>query len=187
VGKGGALAFAPAPDYKERMRKSLPWSRPLADLVGAAIDPVLARQGFGESDILLYWEEIVGERLAAMSEPLCLRWPPRGKEQRDLLLATLVVRVEGGYALELQHVSDLVIERVNAHLGFACVGKIAIKQGPLEHRAKRKTPRCPPSPEAVAAAEGAVAGIDDDALHNALRKLGARVLQGRSLTPAAEI
>jgi hypothetical protein len=187
VGKGGVLAFARTPDYKEPMRKYPPWSRPLADLIGAAIDPVLARQGFGESDIVLYWEEIVGQKLAATSEPLCLRWPPRGKEQRDLLPATLVVRVEGGYALELQHVSDLVIERVNAHLGFACVGKIAIKQGPLEHRATRKTPRDPPPPEAVAAAEAAVAGIDDDALHNALRRLGARVLQARPSTPDAEI
>jgi hypothetical protein len=162
------------------MRKAASWSRPLADLVGAAIDPVLARQGFGESDIVLYWGEIVGERLAAMSEPLCLRWPPRGNEQRDLPAATLVVRVEGGFALELQHVSGLVIERVNAYLGFACVGKIAIKQGPLEHRARRKALSRVPSSEAVAAVETAIAGIDHDALHNALRRLGAHVLQDRA-------
>lgn len=167
------------------MPKSLPhkkasWSRPLADLVGRAIDPVLARQGFGESDVVLYWEDIVGERLAAMSEPLCLRWPPRGKVQRDHMPATLVVRVEGGYALELQHVSSLVIERVNAHLGFACVGRIAIKQGPLERRPSAKAPRRPPPAEAVAAAEAAVMGVEDEALRRALSRLGARILQPRS-------
>lgn len=159
------------------MAKSRPWSRPLADLVGAAIDPVLARQGFGASDIVLYWEEIVGERLAAMSEPLCLRWPPRGNNRGDLLPATLVVRVEGAHALELQHVSGVVIERVNAYLGFGCVGRIALKQGPLERRPQRKAPRQAPSAEAIAAAEAAVAGMADDALHNALCRLGARVLQ----------
>ncbi len=161
------------------MRKSRPWSRPLADLVGGAIDPILARQGFGACDIVLYWEEIVGERLAAMSEPLCLRWPPRGNNRGDLLPATLVVRVEGAHALELQHVSAMVIERVNAYLGFGCVGRIALKQGPLERRPKRKAPPPAPSAEGIAAAEVAVAGIADDALHNALCRLGARVLQPR--------
>jgi hypothetical protein len=159
------------------MAKSRPWSRPLADLVGAAIDPLLARQGFGASDIVLYWEEIVGQRLASMSEPLCLRWPPRGARGGDLLPATLVVRVEGAHALELQHVSGMVIERVNAYLGFNCVGRIALKQGPLEHRPKRKAVPSAPPAEAVAAAEAAVAGVTDDALHNALCRLGARVLR----------
>ncbi len=162
------------------MPKPRPWSRPLADLVGAAIDPVLARQGFGASDIVLYWGEIVGERLAAMSEPLCLRWPPRGNNRGDLPPATLVVRVEGAHALELQHVSGIVIERVNAYLGFGCVGRIALRQGPLEHRPKHKASPRPPSAAAVAAAEAAAAGIADDALHHALCRLGARVLQPRS-------
>jgi hypothetical protein len=165
---------------KSPSHKTGSWSRPLADLVGKAIDPVLARQGLGESDVVLYWEDIVGERLAAMSEPLCLRWPPRGKAQPDHMPATLVVRVEGGYALELQHVSGLVIERVNAHLGFACVGRIAIKQGPLEGRPSGRAPRRPPPAEAVAAAEAAVAGVEDEALRQALSRLGARVLQPRS-------
>jgi hypothetical protein len=162
------------------MQKTAPWSRPLADLVGAAINPVLARQGFGESDIVLFWEEIVGERLAATSEPLCLRWPARGTVPRAPSPATLVVRVEGAYALELQHVSGLVIERVNAHLGFACVGRIAIKQGPLERRQGPKTVRRPPPAEAVAAAQAAVCGIEEEALRQALGRLGARVLQPRS-------
>jgi hypothetical protein len=165
---------------KRSPHKTASWSRPLADLVGRAIDPVLARQGFGQSDVVLYWEDIVGERLAAMSEPLCLRWPPRGKAQQEHMPATLVVRVEGGYALELQHVSGLVIERVNAHLGFACVGRIAIKQGPLEHRPSGKVPRRPPPAGAVAAAEAAVAGVEDAALRQALSRLGARVLEPRS-------
>jgi hypothetical protein len=161
---------------KSPSHKTGSWSRPLADLVGAAIDPVLARQGFGESDIVLFWEEIVGERLAAMSEPLCLRWPRRGRAQREHVPATLVVRVEGGFALELQHLSGLVIERVNAHLGFASVDRIAIKQGPLTRRRAAKPPRRPPPAEAVAAAEAAVAGVHDEALRRALSRLGAHVL-----------
>jgi hypothetical protein len=171
---------------KNPRHKATPWSRPLADLVGAAIDPVLARQGFSESDIVLYWEEIVGERLATMSEPMCLRWPPRGKGQREHQPATLVVRVESGFALELQHLSSLVIERVNAHLGFACVDRVAIKQGPLGRRDGSKAPRRPPPAEAVAAAEAAVADVREEPLRQALVRLGARVLeQSLDRKPAA--
>ena len=54
------------------------WSRPLADFVGKAIDPVLAKQGFGESDIITYWPQVVGERMAGVSEPIRLQWPSRG-------------------------------------------------------------------------------------------------------------
>lgn len=160
-----------------------PFSRPLADLVGAAIDPVLARQGFGQSDIILFWDEIVGERLAAMSEPLCLRWPPRGRNatERGFTPATLVVKVETGFALELQHLTALVIERINTHLGFACVGRIALKQGPLARRRLSRAAHGPPSETALAAAAAGLGGIEDASLRQALTRLGARVFETRVL------
>ena len=121
-----------------------PWSRPLADLVDAVIDPVLARHGFGESQIVLYWEDIVGERLAAMSEPLALKWPPRGPARTEHAPATLLVRVETGFALELQHLAAIVIERVNGYLGFACIDRLALRQGPVTRRAQAARKRPPP-------------------------------------------
>ncbi|QXX73388.1 DUF721 domain-containing protein [Methylovirgula sp. HY1] len=164
-----------------RPSRRSPFSRPLADLIGAAIDPVLARQGFGQSDIILYWDEIVGQRLAAMSEPLCLRWPPRGRggTERGFAPATLVVRVETGFALELQHCTALVIERINTHLGFACVERIALKQGPLARRRVVRPAHAPPSEAALAAAAASLDGIEDDLLRQALTRLGARVLETR--------
>jgi hypothetical protein len=155
------------------------WSRPLADLVGAAMDPVLARQGFGESDLILYWEDIVGARLAAMSEPIKLRWPPRGRSS-DLSLvepATLVIRVESGFALEMQHLADAVLERVNAHLGWKCVGRIALKQGPLGRQRSGKAASQGPSPAARASAEEHVSTIEDATLREALARLGAYVIE----------
>lgn len=154
------------------------WSRPLADLIAPAIDPVLARQGFSQSDILLYWDEIVGARLAAASEPLSLRWPPRGRggQDRGFAPATLTVRVESGFALELQHSVALVTERINTHLGFACIGKIALKQGPVGRRTKDLPRRQPPSAEALSAAESCVGNIEEEALRTALVRLGARIM-----------
>ncbi len=154
------------------------WSRPLADLIGTAIDPILARQGFSQSDILLYWDEIVGRRLAAASEPLSLRWPPRGRggQDRGFALATLTIRVESGFALELQHSVGLVIERINTHLGFACVGRITLKQGPVGRRIKTLPRRQPPSAAALRTAENCVGEISEEPLRTALVRLGARVM-----------
>ena len=117
--------------------------RPLADFVAGGISPALAKNGFGQADVVLHWEEIAGERLAAVCEPIKIQWPGRGpKTSPDAPRepATLVLRVEGAFALEAQHVAPVLIERINAHLGWKCVGRIALRQGPLERRTLKRGP-----------------------------------------------
>jgi hypothetical protein len=153
---------------------------PLADFVRAAVDPVLAKQGFGESSLILHWDDIVGERVAACSEPIKLQWPPRpAKRPPDAAIepATLVLRVAGAMALEIQHMGPILIERVNSHLGWRAVGKLAIRQGPL-NKANRPARVAPPDPQALAEAEEATEGVDDEDLRKALARLGARALRG---------
>ncbi|MGH6836423.1 MAG: DUF721 domain-containing protein [Methylocella sp.] len=159
----------------------IPWSRPLADLVQTAIDPVLRRQGFGSSDLVLFWDEIVGERLAAMSRPVNVRWPVRQIDRaadNGPAPATLIVRVETGFALELQHLAPIVIERVNAHFGWRCVSRLLLKQGPVAAPPLvRHGPR--PLDEAAETAAGTIVGNGmDEPLRQALTRLGARVLAG---------
>ena len=57
--------------------------RQLGDLVAPALGKALAARGFAAADVVMAWREIVGERLAAASEPSALEWP-RGRvhEQR---------------------------------------------------------------------------------------------------------
>ncbi len=159
------------------------WSRPLADLVAGAMDPVLARQGFGQSNIILYWDDIVGERIASASQPLKLQWPPRGKNPnpgRAIEPASLVIRVESGFALELQHLAPVIIDRVNAHLGWKCVGRLVLKQGPIVHRETIKRHNLPIRPADLAEAEKTVTNIGDSRLRAALTRLGARVLGNKA-------
>ena len=157
-----------------------PWSQPLADFVGRAIDPILARQGFSESDLILNWDDIVGERLAANSRPIKLQWPPRpaGRGQdTPAQAAPLHIRVEGGFALELQHMADQVLARINSHLGWRCVGRLSFRQGPIERSDATAGRGGPPSDVAMAAAAGCIGNIEDDALRSALTRLGAHVLK----------
>ncbi len=153
---------------------------PLADLVGGAVDPVLAKLGFSQSSLILHWDDIVGERIAACSEPIKLQWPPRPAKRADdsaIEPATLVLRVTGAMALDVQHEAQQLIARVNAHLGWRAVGRIAIRQGPLTRAAKPRR-RPPPNAQALARAEQAVAGVEDEGLRKALAELGAHVLGG---------
>ena len=154
-------------------------ARPLADLVGPAIGPVLARRGFGQSQLVTFWDEIVGKRLAAMSQPIKLQWPagPRPEDGTKGASATLVVRVESGFALELQHCADLVIERVNAHFGWRCVSRLAFRQGPVPRPAVPRA-RGPVDPLAVREAADLVRAVEHEPLRLALGRLGAHVLSG---------
>ncbi|MDB5571505.1 MAG: uncharacterized protein JWN93_2688 [Hyphomicrobiales bacterium] len=149
--------------------------RPLSDLVGAALHPVAAKQGFGESDIILHWGDIIGPRLAAVSEPLRLQWaprPPNRSPDAPPEPATLIVRMEGAFAIELQHLAPIVIERVNARLGWRCIGRIAVRQGPVRKAPPRRPPPAPVDPDAALRAQAAAAPILDDGLRAALARLG---------------
>ena len=132
-----------------------PRSRPktfaLADLMAKAMDPVLAKQGFGAADLVLNWDEIVGERLARVCEPIKLQWParpPKAEPGFALEPASLIVRVESGFAVELQHIGGTLIERVNTHLGWRCVGKLLLRQGPVGKG--KKATRVKPAADPVA-------------------------------------
>ena len=153
---------------------------PLADLVGGAVNPALAKLGFGQSSLILHWDDIVGERLAACSEPIKLQWPSRpAQRQPDAAIepATLILRVSGGMAIEIQHLAPQLIERVNAHLGWRAIGRLAIRQGPLEK--SRDKPRiAPPDAKAMAQAEMATEGVENADLRKALILLGARAMRG---------
>ena len=156
-----------------------PWSQPLADLVAPCLTPALARYGFSESDLLMFWPEIVGERLAARCKPLRLQWAPRGAGYGVAEPATLVVKVEGAFAIELQHQSALVLDRVNTHFGWRCVGRLALRQGPVLRPTVQRPLVGPPESAAVQRAQAAAGAIEDDGLREALVRLGGRVLSPR--------
>lgn len=152
-------------------------ARPLADLVAPCIEPVLQRQGFSEADVLMQWPEIVGEQLSQHCRPLKLHWPARAQRAgEDIEPATLIVRVEGVFALMLQHMAPVILQRVNVYFGWRCVGKLALRQGPLPPLKRRKQAAAAADPAAVALAVAVTGEIGDEALRAALVGLGSKVL-----------
>ena len=158
------------------------WGRgaaPLGEFLAELVAPALARQGLGETSLVTDWSEIVGAHIAGRCRPIEVQWPPRAS-RRDpdapIQPATLVLRVEGAFALEAQHSVAVIIERVNAHLGWRCIGKVAFRQGPLDNAARRAPKAAAPSVRAKELAAQYAAPIEAEDLREALTRLGAQVI-----------
>jgi hypothetical protein len=93
-----------------------------------------------------------------------------------------VIRVEGAFAIELQHMADVLIDRINAHLGWRCVGRLQFKQGPIDRLARAKGKRGILSETQLAAAAPFAEGVADERLRAALTKLGAHVIKNQDVT-----
>lgn len=150
--------------------------KPLAELIESCVGKAFASQGFASTDIISAWPDIVGERLARFCQPSKIEWP-RGKRAIEAGRpepGTLIVRVEGAFALELQHLTPVVIQRINAHYGWACIGKIVMRQGRIE-RAPRLRPPPPVDPILRGEMAIATARVEHEGLRDALDRLGTAV------------
>jgi hypothetical protein len=147
--------------------------RPLADLLRKTLNEGFARQGFASSELVTQWQTIAGAEIAAYCEPIKIQWP-RPVHDQEPDPATLVLRVEGPAAIEIQHLSSVILERVNRFFGWQAVGQIALRQAPLRRVEKAAAPAGPdPGKTAKVAAE--LGDIADDDLKAALARLGASV------------
>ena len=148
-------------------------AKPLSVLLSDVFSDAYARQGFAARELVTRWAEIAGREVAAHSEPLKIQWP-RPVEGEPPEPATLVLRVEGPMALEIQHASDVILERVNRFFGWSAVGKLALRQAPLSRR-ERPKPAHAPDPAAVAKIAETLSAVEDEELRAALARLGASI------------
>jgi hypothetical protein len=163
-------------DVAERVTMNKPKrARPLADVLRKTLNDAFAQQGFASTELITRWPEIVGAEIAAHSEPEKIRWPRRvaGETPEP---ATLLLRVEGPTAIEIQHLSSVILERVNRFFGWQAVAQLALRQAPLTRRPSE--PRAAFDSEATARIAATLGDITDDALRDAVARLGAAVKPG---------
>ena len=153
-------------------------AKPLAAIVGRTIDDVFAKQGFASRELVTRWREIAGAEIAEHSQPLKIQWP-RPVADRPPDPATLVLRVEGPMALEIQHQSTIILERVNRFLGWQAVGRLALRQAPLSRPKQRAAPKAPDAAR-VAEVAGTLGRVEDADLKDALARLGASLASSKT-------
>jgi hypothetical protein len=148
-------------------------AKPLSVLLSDVFSDAYAKQGFAARELVTRWAEIAGPEIAAHSEPLKMQWP-RPVDGQPQEPATLVLRVEGPMALEIQHSFDVILQRVNRFFGWSAVGRLALRQAPLSRRDRPPPPR-PPDPKAVAEISETLSAVEDEELRAALARLGAAI------------
>ena len=167
-------------DENERraLAKAAGGARPVGAYVARTLDPLARARGFATTALLSEWPAIVGAELAQFTMPDRLVWPRRQQEGEGATPAKgwraegaiLMLRVEGPRAIEVQHRSGKILERVNTYFGYRAITEMRILQAPVA-RAEPPSP-APPEPQD----EGVLppsAAIEDEGLRRALSRLGA--------------
>jgi hypothetical protein len=138
--------------------------RPIAAFVPALTRPAFRRRSPAAAQLMADWDSIAGPAIAAIAMPL------------KLTAGTLALGCTGPAAMELQHVSDALIGRINSHMGQIVVKNLRFVQSALRPPgpAARAVPKL-----AEAAARAAVADLPAGELRDALERLGRRALAPR--------
>jgi protein-disulfide isomerase len=119
------------------------------------------------------WPAVVGPELARTTRPDALlagRGARAGKALR--------LKVSGAAALEVQHRSSQIVERVNAYFGHRVIDDVRLVQGVIP-AAPPARPASRPDPVVEQAVAGRTASVEDPELRAVLTRLGARIVSGR--------
>ncbi len=160
-------------------------ARVVGSYVPRVTQKAFEKYGFSAAALLTDWAAIVGADIASYTEPERLRWPKfvdnRATVEADATGrpgATLVLRVSGARALDIQYKSRQLVERINAYFGYRAVAEIRIQQGVVarddEARSAPMKPQRKPAASSAAAAE--LETVSDDKLRAALSLLQAGVM-----------
>ena len=137
--------------------------------------PMLKKFGFQELHLFEHWQEIVGPTLSNDCVPLKYA---RGTARQPG--GTLLMRVSGHRALEVQHSLPQIIDRINRFLGGTAVNRIRLVQGPVDPESVRPVRRLPAlTPHQKQAVVDQTKDIENDGLQRAMRRFGQKVHQNQ--------
>ena len=91
------------------------------------VKPLISKRGFGNSEIINNWVNIVGDKLAQNITPQKISY-----NSNSNLDGVLLLRVNSSsVALEIQYIGKQIINKINTYFGFRAIGRIKIIQGPI--------------------------------------------------------
>ena len=139
--------------------------RRLPDMLARLLDAPARRRGLVDSAVLTDWPLIIGADLGRRCQPVRI--------SRDQGGPVLHLRVSAAAALEIQHSTPQIIERINDHFGFPAVGRLRLVQAPVQRPTPRRRALAPaPTAETMARNDATVEPVEDAGLRSALAGLG---------------
>ena len=140
---------------------------------------LLGSKGFVEIDILTSWDKIVGKDLSRFSFPQKIDFK-KGQKNNGILYLGVPA---GAFALEIQHKSKYIIDKINTYFGYNAVSEIRIIQNssllPQETSSPKPKPQTNLSPEEKNYISELANGINNPNLKNILIKLGQNVFNDK--------
>jgi len=147
--------------------------RTLSKSVEKITKPIFGKRGFGETAIVTDWPHIVGDTLAKHTVPEQISYA--GSARSD---GTLKLKIDSSaLALELQHLTPQLMEKVNTYFGYRAVAKVQIIQGPVPEQAEPPEPTGKLSDADKQSLDEKLAFVSDPELKAALTALGTEVLK----------
>jgi len=176
---------------------------PVAETAAFVMSPLLQKKAGLNMQLIENWAEIIGKDIADKALPLKISWPRQsGTEVRagGLKAGMLVISCFGYAALRVQHETAEIIGRVNRFFGYQAIDRVRIEQkvppeemlrssrasdqggllgglmasfagsGAVSKPAEAQSPR--PLPADIRAD---IEAIENEALRNALARLGGRI------------
>ncbi len=173
-----------SPSAAPERRRSRAGLRALGSSLAAVTKRAFARRGLTGADIARQWPAIVGRELAARCRPRQLRFPKAG----EAVDGRLTLRVAPGWALEVQHLEPLVLERINSFFGYRAVARLVLQQGPLpvpraEAGRRARPPAAEPPQDLDRDLAAKLSTVTDPELRAALEGLGRSLRAKRARPP----
>lgn len=142
----------------------------LGEAVQSAIDPMFRKRGFANRDLIANWASIAPVPYDKVAIPDELRWPRR---QAGAEGAILFLRCADAHRLALAHEGAAIAAAVNRYFGYILVGDVKLSAAPFSQGSQKpEQDAVEPAPELRKAVSKAIAGVEDEGLKEALRKLG---------------
>ena len=170
---GKANAKKARPASKAAKAPARPYERPrggearaISDLVPEIGRTAFRKFGFIQSSVVSRWREIVGDKLADVTQPAMIRFPAGQKAG-----GTLHLTISGAHAPMLQHVAPDIVGSVNRFFGYAAIAHVRMTHGQV-------TPAAPVQPPAMLKPVPAELGdslrdIGDSELRTVLERMAA--------------
>lgn len=138
--------------------------RSLAALLPAVTAPAFRRRSPTGAMLMNQWPDVVGPAHAALTSP------------RRLSAGTLTIACAGPVAMELQHLGDTLIARINTWCGEPLVNRLRFVQDPaagIRSRPQRRKPQ-------KSAITCTLPELEEGPLRQALETLGADILKSQN-------
>lgn len=131
------------------------------------------KRGLASGAVIRDWPSIVGPHLAGRCQPDRIVFPRGRRDAGILYLRTM----SGGESLELQHLSPLIIDRINGHFGYRAVASMKFEPGfrPRIRDARSREVR-PLAAKEEAKLRKQLSAVEDESLRRSLDRLGRAVI-----------